>query len=66
MTKLTQAHRDRFEYGEIERDCARERQWCVPGGFWDRMFGWLQDVAKTGREEADAEIRRAASEGVEK
>lgn len=66
MVKLTQAHRDRFDYGEIERDCARERQFLVPGGFWDRMFGWLQNVAKNRREDADAEIRRAENKGIEK
>lgn len=60
MSRLTKAMRQRFEFGEIERDISRERQMVPPGSIIDRMFGWLQDRAREGREEAHEQVMEEA------
>lgn len=60
MSRLTKAMRERFEFGEIERDISRERQMVPPGSIIDRIFGWLQDRAREGREEAHDQVMEEA------
>lgn len=54
--KMTKAMRDRFEFGEVERDIARERLMLPPGGVFDRMLAWLQKQARAGREDAHEQV----------
>lgn len=66
--KMTKAMRDRFEYGEVERDAARARLFHPAGGWCDRMLAWCQRMAREGREDAhqrvldESEGRRALDE----
>jgi hypothetical protein len=62
--KLTKAMRDRFAYGEVERDAAREHVFVPPCSIFDRMLAWLERQARLEREDANREVTEETEAGL--
>ena len=50
-------HRERYEFGELEREAARMAQFTVPGGFWYRLFKWFERSFERDRLDIEQEIK---------
>lgn len=56
-SKLRELYRERYEWGEIERDAAELRQFSPAGGWFARFWSWIEGKAREGRLDVDDEIR---------
>jgi hypothetical protein len=54
--ELNDLYKERAEYADMESDCQDAKKYMRYGGFWWRLFDWLERFAADGRREVNEDI----------